>query len=696
MSDEAWWGRQAGGTPRIVAGPSPAGEQPELLDATAQAVRAAVVARITGFTPDWRILDRPDPGDEVRRSDFGVALVRLFGTLAEPVLQRANRLPEKAVVEYLRIADVQSRPATAAQALVQFTVAPAAGGSVSVPAGFQIGAAPAGGQGDQVVFETDGAIAATPSTIVAAAAEQGSTITAVNLGGPPFAPFGVQPGTGNALWVGLSVLPEVASPSPSLALGVVAAAPSGAPAPAESGDTGRLDAPPAPLLAWEVLDGDRGLVPAALSRDETAGLQRTGIIDIKVPESWSPAQPPAPALPVALWLRVRLVQGSYPAAPELSDLLINIARATALRTIRNEILERLHDTQDGRAQLTLSQRPVVPGSVHLVVSGDTGDTLFGTGAAAASSQPWTEVDSLAASGPTDRVFTLDPQSGLLTFGDGSNGLRLPGGFQNVSASVYRTGGGAAGAVAAGAITAMLSSVRFVSAVTNPYPASGGTDADPEQQAVLRGGQDVQAGGRAVAPGDYAVLALNSPGANVARAHAIGGFHPGHPGRLIPGIVGVLVVPPADTAHTASGPPLPTGEELRAVADYLSSQAAPAGIDILTAAPHYHTVALTVWLVLDPARDQADTLQAAGLALDAYLNPVRGGDDGQGWPFGGTLVHTALVRRLLDVPGVTAVPQLAIVFDGLRQPPCTDQPIRPDALVFPARHELLPVSAGVIP
>ena len=163
MTDDAWWGRQAGGTPRIVAGPSPVGDQPELMDASAQAVRAATVARISGFTPDWRILDRPDPADEVRRNDSGVALVRLFGTLAEPVLQRANRLPEKAVVEYLRIADVQPRPATAAQALLQFTVAQAAGGSVTVPAGFQAGAPPATGQGDQVIYETERTITATPA-----------------------------------------------------------------------------------------------------------------------------------------------------------------------------------------------------------------------------------------------------------------------------------------------------------------------------------------------------------------------------------------------------------------------------------------------------------------------------------------------------------------------------------------------------
>jgi predicted phage baseplate assembly protein len=679
-----------------VAGPSPIGEQPELLDASAQAIRSAAVARITGFTPDWRILDVPDPPDELRRTDSGVALVRLFGTLAEPVLRRANRLPEKAVVEYLRIADVEGRPATAAQALLQFTVAPAAGGSVPVPAGFQVGAAPATNQPDQVIFETDREVVATPSTLTAVAVEQNGAITGVDLGSVPFAPFGAPPAAGNALWVGVSVLPGVASLSPSLGLGVIAAPPAGSPPPADSGGTGSLGLPPPPLLAWEILDGDQRLVPATLTRDETAGLQRTGIVEINVPDSWSPAQPPAPALPMALWLRIRYLQGSYPAVPQLTDLKINVVRATAVRTIRGEVLQRLPDDPDGRAQLALSQVPVVPGSVELVVSGDNADSLFGVGQAAASPPAWREVDSLAAYGPTDRVFTLDSQPGVLTFGDNAHGLRLPEGFRNVSASAYQAGGGAAGAVGAGAITNMLSSIKFVSAVTNPYPATGGTDADQEQQTVLRGGNDLQAGGRAVAPTDYDVLALRASGANVARAHAIAGLHPAYPGRRIPGVVGVFVVPPADAAHTTNGPPTPADEELQAVADFLSTQAAPAGIDVVAAAPHYHTVSITAWLVLDPAKDQADTLQAAGKALDAYLDPISGGDAKRGWPFGGTLVHTVLVRQLVEVPGVTAVPQLAIVFDGLRLPPCTDQPTRPDALIFPARHELLPVLEGGTP
>ena len=78
------------------------------------------------------------------------------------------------------------------------------------------------------------------------------------------------------------------------------------------------------------------------------------------------------------------------------------------------------------------------------------------------------------------------------------------------------------------------------------------------------------------------------------------------------------------------------------------------------------------------------------ALDGYLHPLTGGDAGTGWPFGGPLQHVALVRRLLSVPGVLAVPQLTVALDGVRYPPCTDVPIPPNTLPWPDGHLLLPV------
>jgi hypothetical protein len=54
-------------------------------------------------------------------------------------------------------------------------------------------------------------------------------------------------------------------------------------------------------------------------------------------------------------------------------------------------------------------------------------------------EPWTEVTSLDAAGPDDRVFVLDPTTGLVTFGDGEHGAR-PRVGAHVEAT-YRFGAG---------------------------------------------------------------------------------------------------------------------------------------------------------------------------------------------------------------------------------------------------------------
>src|SRR5256885_6854140 len=167
MTDDVWWGREAppGRKGRTVPGPGPSGVAPELVEATRERVRAEIGARLQGYTPDWT---NPD------RSDAGVALVRLFGNQAEPVLRRLNRLPEKLLVEGLAVAGVEPLPATPATALLQFTVNPPDGSSVLVPAGFQTSAQPASGRGDPVVFETGRDLYATPATLgTIAVAESG-------------------------------------------------------------------------------------------------------------------------------------------------------------------------------------------------------------------------------------------------------------------------------------------------------------------------------------------------------------------------------------------------------------------------------------------------------------------------------------------------------------------------------------------
>ena len=681
MTEPAWWGRETGGrgTARTVPGPGPSGVQPELVDATREAARKAVRDRIAGYTPDWT---NPD------QQDAGVALVKLFGTQIEPVLSRANRLPEKLLVEQLRLAGVGPLSATPAAALLQFTVTPPDTRSVLVPAGFQVGAPSAGG-GGQVIFETAVDLwgtAAALRAIVAEAAGLRLPVAVSASGTGPFAPFGDRPQPGDALWIGLG---GTAEPYPRLSLGL-AAQTQPVPTPAAAG--GPALAPPGtqPLLRWELLDGDTFRLVEVI-RDGTGSLTQSGVVELELPGRWQPAEAGRAPAAGLRWLRATLTYGEFAPPPVLTEVRLNMVPALAVQTIRNEALEPVQGgPPDGRTRLQLSRTPVLPGTLTLQVDDDAGTDIFGT--AADESSTWFEVPSLAGRSADDPVYTVDPDTGIVTFGDGVQGRKVPVGFRNVTAVSYRVGGGVAGRVAAGAITAMVTSLPYVTGVTNPDPAVGGSDPEPEPDAVRRGAQQLRARGRAVAAADYGLLALEAPGALIARGYGAAGLDPEHPGIPAAGVVGVLVVPPATNAN---GPPVPTSATLQAVAGHLTATVAPIGVRVVAAAPTYHQVQLEAWVVLAAGQDPSEVLRAAADDLGGYLHPLTGGDDHGGWPFGGPLRNVALVRRLLAVSGVAAVPQLSLVVDGLRLPPCSDYALPATTLPWPERPLLVPVPAGTV-
>ena len=97
-------------------------------------------------------------------------------------------------------------PRTPAAALLAFSVSSGAKESVLVPAGFQVGAPPANGQGDLVVFETTREIFAAPATLAELHVQEGTVIRRIALPAgamaPPFEPFGRRAEAGRALYLG--------------------------------------------------------------------------------------------------------------------------------------------------------------------------------------------------------------------------------------------------------------------------------------------------------------------------------------------------------------------------------------------------------------------------------------------------------------------------------------------------------------
>jgi predicted phage baseplate assembly protein len=503
-----------------------------------------------------------------------------------------------------------------------------------------------------------------------------------------FAPFGSAPAQGDAFWLGLA---GETAPTNSITLGFEAAAMSSVPDPVVSGGAAPPTLLPPPLLRWELLDGTR-LTRLEVVLDETASLQQSGVVELRLPKHWRTGRPGILQAPPELrWLRVRIVHGSYQKPPQVAAVRLNVVGAEATRTVRDESLERLPaDPDDRRVRMRLTQTPVVPGSLEVEVDTIATGDVFGTGAGDEATL-WTEVADLAAYGADSTVFTLDPEEGIVTFGDGRNGRVVPEGFRNVRARRYRVGGGKAGAILAEASPAMLVSIPFLRGVENPAAATGGVDTETDAVAVRRGPQELRARGRAVALADYGLMAIRALGAEVARAYAVRGLHPSYRGAPIPGLVGVFVVPPDRDGSV----PIADPQTLRAVADYLTSEVAPAGVQIVAAAPRFHMVGVEARLVFTAGTDVGIGIGAALATVDDYLHPLRGGDDGEGWPPGGELLVIPTTRRLLArVPGLQAVPQLNFVLDGVRQPPCTDVPITTHSLVWPANHELVPIESEV--
>jgi predicted phage baseplate assembly protein len=641
-------------------------------------VKTAITGRRPAFTPDWR----PPPA-----GDAGTAAVQLFAEQVEPVLARLNRLPEKIFVETLRTAGIEPVPPRPAAAMLEFTVGAGAEQSALVPRGFQCGASPAGGQGELVVFETERELFAAPAEIAELQLQEGQIFHPLPGGAAgAFQPFGREAKLGTALWIGLAG--DVA-PGPTLTFGIAVTAPPGEPPPVPAGGVAPLPVAPPPFLQWEVL-GARGLEPAELVLDETGALARGGIIELGVPAAWPAQRPPELAGTAPLrWLRVRIVSGRFVRPPSVDLWRLNCVAATAARTVRNEALEPVPDS--GGRRFRVSQIPVLPGTLDLVVDeGNVGDP----GAQAVSLVSWSAVPDLVAWGPDDRVFVLNPGSGEITFGDGRHGAPVPPGFRNVIARAYRVGGGAAGAVGPDAVSTLLQSVPFVLGVTNPLAASGGSDQEARPDTLVRGPQEIRARFRAVTLADYELLAMGASGAAVARVHAVSGLHPALPGRPIPGVVGVLVIPP----DRGQRPLAPDEGSLRAVAEYLSDSAAPAGVTVVAGAVRYHTVRIEAQVIVAPAIDEGEAVEQLLQELNTYLHPLTGGDDGRGWPFGGAIRYAALARRLLEVTvhgrrAIRAVPRLALVLDGLRVGDCEDQALPPHDLPFPGRHEIIPVDDG---
>jgi hypothetical protein len=659
---------------------------PILDDRTYDQLRDELLRRIPVYAPEWTNHNASDPG---------VALLELFAYLGESVLFRFNQIPDATKIAFLNLLGVRPRPAQCARVLLSASTERTEGVQVLKGTEARAGA---------VSFETEDEVYVWPVQALAvgkfqidepeglearaqvrerrrredAASRARRTGPHAATGNPIFyqarrvsadpadPPLDVSHTVDQSLWVALLGERSVdikALLGRTLFLGVafdetipapfdlVEAVTPGEGIPAGAGggtprwQVGELMVDP-PAVLWELWQGSDGsgdqLTVLAVDGDTTRGMTTTGVVKITIPQflpdlplqpsggrfSPPPLEDPKEAAKVLAWLRVRRPPNENDAIHRIRWVGSNAVHAAHSRVAAAELLGWGNGNPDQAFQLT--QRPVISGTVELEVEEVGGWTR------------WSEVETLALSQPLDRHFALDTGSGLVRFGTRS---RAPQIGERVRVVSYRYGGGSAGNVSAGAVSA-LSGIASVK-VTNVLPATGGADPASLTAALADIPARVHRRDRAVTGEDFRALTLEVPG--VRRAETLPLFHPDTPSIRRPGAVSVLIFPEEDLRNPAA--PLPDTALLRRVAAYLEPRRLIT-TELYVIPPTYREVAISVGIHVAEGYQIDAVRRWVELLLRQYLAPVPNfGPAGQGWPLGRAVRRAELEAIAVQVEGV---------------------------------------------
>jgi predicted phage baseplate assembly protein len=616
-------------------------------------------------------------------SDPGVTLVELFAFMTDQLVYRLNRVPDRQFVTFLDLLGVQLFPPTAASAPLTFWLTAPQPTTVVIPVGTQAATIRTETE-DAIIFQTTADLSIVQTTLGQIGSmldgktyrDHGDTLAK----GTRFSCFADPPAPGNALYVGLSE----AAPSCAIALRF------------KCQIEGIGVDPDWPPLAWEAWTGD-DWVACELERDETGGLNRDGDVIVHVPAGHVTS---VIGRQRAGWLRARVTepepdQPTYSTSPSITGLTAFTTGGT-VEAVNAELIDvdDLGDSEGVPGQaFELRRRPVVPGDERPVLE------VRLDGAEDEAPDEWTQVDDFGSSGPDDTVFAIDPVAGELRL---APAVRLAdGGFARYGATPpkgahlrlrnYRAGGGGQGNVARGAISVLRSSIPYVDRVGNRRAATGGVDGEEIDNAKVRGPLLLRTRGRAVTIEDYENLA-RSAAPEVARVKAVAATSGSDAGS-----VRVLVVPTATTGdERLRFEQLVPGEAtLQRITDRLE-ETRVIGTRLVVEPPVYRGVTVVARLRAR-ARTNPTRLQEAALdALFGFLDPIRGGPDRTGWPFGRPVTAGELNSVLQQLRGTEIVEDLRIFgadpVTGQRGQATNRLELEPTALVFSYEHQVL-VEAG---
>jgi hypothetical protein len=463
-----------------------------------------------------------------------------------------------------------------------------------------------------------------------------------------------------------------------------------------------VDVPEASPVTWfyeKETDGQRIRVPFAKKaiNDGTGGFRRSGILQITIPSDsdWIPHAQVASQdnlIPYALWIHADF--SAFTSPPVIRQIIPNVVIARHRLSFQCQTNRDWLPLPGQKFELPPDKRPVLEKSVKLWLKERSGKWFC-----------WKPTSDLAFHSSDERVFVADREQHVLIFGDGLTGrqpvLQMASNTDaecqdqiNVEIK-YDVGGGKQGNIATGRIweqynekfkeTASITPLR----AENPVSALGGKDPETIEAFRRRIASDLKTPKRAVTKDDYIKLVQNLKGVAFDRVYPAIGYHPKHPCTPVPGAVTLFVVPyaPRNTAdnNIFNGQlvlnPKPDAKALQYLHGYLNQKRLLTS-ELFICEPKYRAVNLRVKIAKDHD-NHAELRTEIETNLKRFLDPLVGGDDGKGWPFGGPLRPSAFVRQAqqaLDNAG--HVVSVSIGLDGdAPHEDCDDVEIGPHELVF---------------
>jgi len=604
--------------------------------------------RIPLYCPEWTDHNVSDPG---------ITLIELFAWMVDILLYRLNQVPERHYIKLLELLGIRLEPPRAAQVPLTFYLSAPQPEPVMIPAGTAASTSRANG-GEAVVFTTNEQLVIRPAKLEHLISRQRQPDGAMRYQiiemqrlKREFTPFTAeQPQVGDALYFGFEEPLDhhyIALDMHCLRAG------------------GLNIIPESPPLAWQAWTA-HGWAEAELEDDSTGGMSYSGQIRLHLPELDRTEIQGIEAF----WVRVQVTetkpgQRPYATSPIIQDVQAATWGGTTIAshatTVTDEPLGR-SDGSPGQV-FRLENTPVLPRA--------EGERVEIWQSGMEDWEPWTEVEDFSASGPEDKHYTLDSATGEIRFGpalrqrDGSirrYGAVPPRGA-DIRFSRYRYGGGVIGNVRAGAITELKSAIAYVDRVSNRKPARGGLDQETLEHAMFRARNLLRSRSRAVTPEDFEFLTLDAFRGEIARVRCLQARPVGAAeAETRPGQVYVIVIPylPEDEA-TRYIPlaRLALSDDLRErIVRFLDERRLlTTRLDVRPAG--YKRVRVHAQVVGRPGVDEQRLERDIISALELFINPLKGGPEGTGWPFGRELYLSDLYACIQKVDGLLNVQDITM-------------------------------------